>query len=73
MLVKRRFKHGQQVAHCEVERVKYRPRRNASIAYRLRLRDAAGKWCYAVTLFLPSQGNVRSEVGTLIYVVPEAK
>lgn len=35
-----------------------------------RLRDAAGKWCYAVTLFLPSQGNARSEVGTLIYVVP---
>ena len=35
-----------------------------------RLRDATGKWCYAVTLFLPSQGNVRSEVGTLIYVVP---
>ncbi len=35
-----------------------------------RLRDATGKWCYAVTLFLPSQGNARSEVGTLIYVVP---
>ena len=35
-----------------------------------RLRNAAGKWCYAVTLFLPSQGNARSEAGTLIYVVP---
>jgi hypothetical protein len=35
-----------------------------------RLRDPAGKWCYTVTLFLPSQGNARSEVGTLIYVVP---
>jgi len=35
-----------------------------------RLRDPAGRWCYAVTLFLPSQGNARSEIGTLIYVVP---
>ena len=38
-----------------------------------RLRDPAGKWCLAATLFLPSQGNARSEVGTLIYVVPELR
>jgi len=36
-----------------------------------RLRDPAGKWCLAATLFLPSQGNARGEAGTLIYVVPE--
>lgn len=38
-----------------------------------RLRDPAGKWCLAVTLFLPSQGNARGEAGTLIYVVPEGR
>ena len=38
-----------------------------------RLRDPAGKWCLAVTLFLPSQGNARGEAGTLIYVVPEER
>lgn len=38
-----------------------------------RLRDPAGKWCLAVTLFLPSQGNARGEAGTLIYVVPERR
>lgn len=38
-----------------------------------RLRDPAGKWCLAATLFLPSQGNARGEAGTLIYVVPEEK
>lgn len=32
--------HGLKVEACEVERVKYRPRRNASISYRLALRDA---------------------------------
>lgn len=31
---------GLHVEACEVERVKYRPRRNASISYRLALRDA---------------------------------
>ena len=31
---------GVRVEACEVERVKYRPRRNASISYRLALRDA---------------------------------
>lgn len=34
--------HGLSVEACEVQRVKYRPRRNASISYRLRLRDADG-------------------------------
>lgn len=32
--------HGLHVEGCEVERVKYRPRRSASISYRLALRDA---------------------------------
>lgn len=32
--------HGRQVVLCEVERVKYRPRRNCTLAYRLTLRDA---------------------------------
>ena len=36
-----------------------------------RLRDPNGRWCYVVTLFLPSQGNARGEAGCLIYVVPE--
>jgi thiamine kinase-like enzyme len=31
---------GLHVEGCEVERIKYRPRRNASISYRLALRDA---------------------------------
>lgn len=30
---------GLQVQACEVDRIKYRPRRNLSVAYRLRLRD----------------------------------
>lgn len=38
-----------------------------------RLRDEDGKWCYAVTLFLPSQGSASGESGTLIYVLPESR
>jgi hypothetical protein len=32
--------HGMRVEACSVERVKYRPGRNATLAYRLQLRDA---------------------------------
>jgi aminoglycoside phosphotransferase (APT) family kinase protein len=32
----------QRVERCEVERIKYRPRRNVAVAYRLMLRDGAG-------------------------------
>lgn len=35
--------HGTQVDGCEIERIKYRPRRNCSLAYRLRLRDGGGR------------------------------
>lgn len=31
--------HGASVESCEVERIKYRPRRNCTLAYRLRVRD----------------------------------
>ena len=36
-----------------------------------RLRDPQGRWVYAVTLFLPTQGNARGEVGSLIYLVAD--
>ncbi|WP_298824595.1 phosphotransferase [uncultured Piscinibacter sp.] len=38
---------GALLQRCVVERVKYRPRRNASIAYRLELRDAVDGDCFA--------------------------
>ena len=36
-----------------------------------RLRDPQGRWVYAVTLFLPTQGNARGEIGSLIYLVAD--
>lgn len=33
--------HGVQVENCSAERIKYRPRRNCSLSYRLQLRDTA--------------------------------
>jgi aminoglycoside phosphotransferase (APT) family kinase protein len=35
--------HEVKVAQCDIERVKYRPRRNCIIGYNLKLRDAAGE------------------------------
>lgn len=36
-----------------------------------RLRDPQGRRIYAVTLFLPTQGNARGEIGSLIYLVAD--
>lgn len=35
--------HGAVVEGCDIERIKYRPQRNCSLSYRLRLRDAQGR------------------------------
>jgi hypothetical protein len=35
--------HGTQVDGCRVERIKYRPGRNATLGYRLQLRDVSGR------------------------------
>lgn len=36
--------HGASVEACRVERVKYRPRRNCTLSYRLRWRDEVSGW-----------------------------
>lgn len=55
--------HGVRVEACEVERVKYRPRRNCSVLYRLALRDACGQaWLQPVALRSSTLDDARRRV-----------
>ncbi len=48
---------GAQLQRCEIERIKYRPRRNVAVSYRLHLQDHAGHYIQHVAARFCSGGE----------------
>jgi len=67
--------HGRTVEACQVERVKYRPRRNCTLLYRLRVRDAEGAafdQLMAARLCAPGEAALRAARAAAASLVPSA-